>query len=112
MKEEQLLSPGVLLLPAPANRSSWVALDLGHVLPFGSQLHRPYVRSSHVIGLRRLFVNLSRVQSAQITFFSNNERTGIQFAAIGELVLRRFVEEASDTHKAIPLDWFLQKIPN
>ncbi|SRR6266545_2990525 len=61
MKEEQLPSPGVSLLPAPANRSSWVALDLGHVLPFGSQLHRPYVRSSHVIGLRRLFVNLSRV---------------------------------------------------
>lgn len=53
-----------------------------------------------------------RTSDREITFFSNNEGTGIQFAAVGALVLRRLVEEQGQSGKAVPLDWFLQDIPN
>lgn len=53
-----------------------------------------------------------RTSDREITFFSNNEGTGIQFAAVGALVLRRLLEEEGQSGKAVPLDWFLQDIPN
>ncbi len=53
-----------------------------------------------------------RASEREITFFSNNEGTGVQFAAVGGLILRRLVEEGSGLEKTIPMDWFLQDIPN
>lgn len=53
-----------------------------------------------------------RSSEREITFFSNNEGTGVQFAAVGGLVLRRLLEEGSPSDKTVPLDWFLQDIPN
>jgi len=53
-----------------------------------------------------------RASEREITFFSNNEGTGVQFAAVGGLILRRLVEEGGGPEKAIPLDWFLQDIPD
>jgi hypothetical protein len=52
------------------------------------------------------------LNEAEITLFSNNEGTGVQFAAVGGLILRRLIEEGGHQSKTIPLDWFLQDIPN
>lgn len=53
-----------------------------------------------------------RANQEEITFFSNNEGTGVQFAAVGGLILRRLIEEGGHAVKTIPPDWFLQDIPN
>lgn len=53
-----------------------------------------------------------RVNPREITFFSNNEGTGIQFAAAGAIVLSRLKERGFEGVKAVPLDWFLQGIPD
>jgi hypothetical protein len=53
-----------------------------------------------------------RTDDRQITFFSNNEGTGIQFAAAGTVVLSRLKERGFEGVKNIPLDWFLQQIPD
>jgi len=53
-----------------------------------------------------------RANEREITFFSNNEGTGVQFAAVGGLILRRLVEEGAQGGKTIPQEWFFQDIPN
>jgi len=53
-----------------------------------------------------------RADDQEITFFSNNEGTGVQFAAVGGLILRRLVEEGAQEGKTIPRDWFFQDIPD
>jgi ornithine cyclodeaminase/alanine dehydrogenase-like protein (mu-crystallin family) len=53
-----------------------------------------------------------RTAPEQITFFSNNEGTGIQFAAVGGEILARLKEQGDPGLNSVPLDWFLQDIPN
>ena len=53
-----------------------------------------------------------RTDDRQITFFSNNEGTGIQFAAVGSVILSKLGENGFAGVKSIPLDWFLQDIPD
>ena len=53
-----------------------------------------------------------RAGDQEVTFFSNNEGTGLQFAAVGALVLQRLREHADPGVKTLPLDWFLQDIPD
>ncbi|MPZ13006.1 MAG: hypothetical protein GEU73_01035 [Chloroflexi bacterium] len=54
----------------------------------------------------------SRTNDDEITFFSNNEGTGVQFAAMGRVILSRLQKEGDPGVKSIPMDWFLQDIPN
>ena len=53
-----------------------------------------------------------RADDREITFFSNNEGTGIQFAAVGAVILARLQQEGDEGVKRIPLEWFLQDIPD
>lgn len=53
-----------------------------------------------------------RTNDKEITFFSNNEGTGIQFAAVGFAILERLRKDGDDGVKKLPLDWFLQDIPD
>jgi ornithine cyclodeaminase/alanine dehydrogenase-like protein (mu-crystallin family) len=53
-----------------------------------------------------------RTPPEQVTFFSNNEGTGIQFAAVGGEILARLKEAGHPGLKSVPLEWFLQDIPN
>lgn len=53
-----------------------------------------------------------RTDDRQITFFSNNEGTGIQFAAVGSVILSKLEETGFAGVKSIPLEWFLQEIPD
>lgn len=48
----------------------------------------------------------------EITFFSNNEGTGVQFVALGSVLLSRLAGGEHAGLKRIPLDWFLQDIPD
>ncbi|MCH8198574.1 MAG: ornithine cyclodeaminase family protein [Chloroflexi bacterium] len=48
----------------------------------------------------------------EVTFFSNNEGTGLQFAAVGALVLERLREHPDPGVKTLPIEWFLQDIPD
>jgi len=49
-----------------------------------------------------------RVSSEQVTFFDNNEGSGLQFAACGALVYQRALERGLG-HE-LPSEWFLQDI--
>ncbi len=53
-----------------------------------------------------------RTNDRQITFFSNNEGTGIQFAAVGSVILSKLKERGLGDIKEIPLEWFFQDIPD
>ena len=53
-----------------------------------------------------------RAGQQEVTFFSNNEGTGLQFAAVGALILERLREHPDPGVKTMPLDWFLQDIPD
>jgi len=53
-----------------------------------------------------------RANEREITFFSNNEGTGIQFAAVGHAILEGLRQQGEAPTKQVPLDWFLQDIPN
>ncbi len=53
-----------------------------------------------------------RADQQEVTFFSNNEGTGLQFAAVGALVLERLREHPDRGVKTMPLEWFLQDIPD
>ena len=53
-----------------------------------------------------------RSNESEITFFSNNEGTGIQFASVGSVILSRLQQEGDAGVKKVPLDWFLQDIPD
>jgi len=53
-----------------------------------------------------------RTDDRQITFFSNNEGTGIQFAAVGSAILSKLERSGFAGVKNIPLEWFLQEIPD
>lgn len=53
-----------------------------------------------------------RANDREITFFCNNEGTGIQFAAVGHAMLERLRQHGEVPAKRIPLEWFLQDIPN
>jgi ornithine cyclodeaminase/alanine dehydrogenase-like protein (mu-crystallin family) len=53
-----------------------------------------------------------RTNPKEITLFSNNDGTGIQFAAIGSVILAQLAREGDEGVKSIPLDWFVQDIPD
>jgi ornithine cyclodeaminase/alanine dehydrogenase-like protein (mu-crystallin family) len=53
-----------------------------------------------------------RENDQQITFFSNNDGNGLCFTALGELVLRRIGERGDEGINQVPLDWFLESIPD
>ncbi len=53
-----------------------------------------------------------RTDDKQITFFSNNEGTGVQFAAVGSVIISRLEKTGFAGIDKIPLDWFLQDIPD
>ena len=53
-----------------------------------------------------------RASDREVTFFSNNEGTGLQFAAVASVVLRKLEEQADPGVKTLPLEWFLQDIPD
>jgi len=53
-----------------------------------------------------------RYNDRQITFFVNNDGNGLCFAALGEVVLRRIRERGDIGLKQVPLEWFLQDIPD
>lgn len=51
-----------------------------------------------------------RTSDRQITYFSNNEGTGIQFAAAGAAVLERLEQRNFAGVAKVPLAWFLEDI--
>ena len=51
-----------------------------------------------------------RSHDRQITYFSNNEGTGIQFAAAGAAVLERLAQRDFAGVAKVPLAWFLEDI--
>ncbi len=51
-----------------------------------------------------------RTSSRQITYFSNNEGTGIQFASAGAKVLERLAQQGFAGVAKVPLAWFVQDI--
>ena len=51
-----------------------------------------------------------RTSSRQITYFSNNEGTGIQFASAGAKVLERLAQRNFEGVAKVPLGWFLEDI--
>lgn len=53
-----------------------------------------------------------RINHRQITFFSNNEGTGVQFAAAGAVILSKIKEKGLGEIKEIPEKWFFQEIPD
>ncbi|NIO09215.1 MAG: ornithine cyclodeaminase family protein, partial [Deltaproteobacteria bacterium] len=53
-----------------------------------------------------------RTNDKQITFFCNNEGTGIQFAAAGAVILSKLKEKGKGGIKEIPSEWFFQDIPD
>ena len=53
-----------------------------------------------------------RLNDRQITFFCNNEGTGIQFAAAGAVILDKLKEKGLRDIKEIPTEWFFQNIPD
>lgn len=53
---------------------------------------------------------LGRTRDDQITYFSNNEGTGIQFASAGAAVLERLAQRNFAGVAKVPLAWFLEDI--
>ncbi len=53
-----------------------------------------------------------RLNPRQITFFCNNEGTGIQFAAAGAAILSKLKEKGLGGIKEVPSKWFFQDIPD
>jgi alanine dehydrogenase len=53
-----------------------------------------------------------RADDREVTFFSNNEGTGLQFAAVGSVILNKVLEKGDPGVKTLPLEWFLQDIPD
>ncbi len=53
-----------------------------------------------------------RMINKQITFFSNNEGTGVQFAAAGAVILSNLKKKGLGGIKEIPEEWFFQQIPD
>lgn len=51
-----------------------------------------------------------RTSDRQITYFSNNEGTGIQFACAGAAVLERLAQRHFEGVAKVPLAWFLEDI--
>ena len=51
-----------------------------------------------------------RTSDDQITYFSNNEGTGIQFASAGAAVLERLAQRGFAGVAKVPLGWFLEDI--
>ena len=63
--------------------------------------------SSVIVGKAR-----GRKSPGEITFFSNNEGTGVQFAAAGSVILSKLKETGLGGVKEIPDEWFFQEIPD
>jgi alanine dehydrogenase len=53
-----------------------------------------------------------RTDDRQIIFFNHTEGTGIQFASAGAVILRNLAATGFAGVRSIPLDWFLQDIPD
>ena len=53
-----------------------------------------------------------RADRREVTFFSNNEGTGLQFAAVGKVILDSLEERGDVGVKTMPLEWFLQDMPD
>ena len=51
-----------------------------------------------------------RTNDDQVTYFSNNEGTGIQFASAGAVVMERLAQRNFAGVAKVPLDWFLEDI--
>ena len=51
-----------------------------------------------------------RTTGDQVTYFSNNEGTGIQFASAGKVVLERLAQRNFTGVAKVPLAWFLEDI--
>jgi ornithine cyclodeaminase/alanine dehydrogenase-like protein (mu-crystallin family) len=51
-----------------------------------------------------------RTTNDQVTYFSNNEGTGIQFASAGKVVLERLAQRNFTGVAKVPLAWFLEDI--
>lgn len=51
-----------------------------------------------------------REDEEEITFFTNNEGNGLQFAALGAALLSRLALTDAESTRSLPLDWFLQDI--
>jgi len=51
-----------------------------------------------------------RTSDRQITYFSNNEGTGVQFAAAGAVMLERLAQRNFAGVAKVPLAWFLEDI--
>lgn len=59
--------------------------------------------------------NLSEEETTRYNFttiFSNNEGTGVQFAAVGSVIMAQLEKTGFAGIDKIPLDWFLQDIPD
>jgi alanine dehydrogenase len=65
------------------------------------------VRRAVIVGKAK-----GRTDDKQIAFFSNNEGTGVQFAAVGSVIISRLEKTGFAGIDKIPLDWFLQDIPD
>jgi ornithine cyclodeaminase/alanine dehydrogenase-like protein (mu-crystallin family) len=53
-----------------------------------------------------------RADRREVTFFSNNEGTGLQFAAVGKVILDSLEELGDAGVHTMPLEWFLQDMPD
>ena len=51
-----------------------------------------------------------RTARGEVTYFSNNEGTGVQFAAAGAAILERLSRSNFTGVPKVPLAWFLQDI--
>lgn len=51
-----------------------------------------------------------RTTRDQVTYFSNNEGTGVQFASAGAAILERLSQRQFSGVPKVPLAWFLQDI--
>jgi len=48
----------------------------------------------------------------EVTFFCNNEGTGLKFEAVRKVILDRLGEQDDPSVHRMPLEWFLQDMPD